>query len=225
VVLFLSAINSDKFLFLSSMSEVTKIAEKLALFLPDEGLSQVVELINKHRIVFKINRFRSTKFGDYRYDLRTGKEQISVNGDLNPYSFYFTSIHEFAHLEAYHQFGRRIKPHGQEWKNTFVRLLLEGKAADWFPEIARNELIRFMHNPKASTASDQQLFMALKKLDPNSSKDTNVVYLQELSAGTKFVLDNRVFSVIQKRRTRYLCTEDRTKRQFLVSGAAAVQLI
>jgi hypothetical protein len=207
------------------MTKQEQIYKLLTPFLPKEGINQVVGLIVKHGITFKINRKRSSKFGDYRYDFRTGKERISVNGDLNTYNFYFTAIHEFAHLEAYHKFGRKIKPHGTEWKNTFTRLLLEGKAPDWFPDGIRKELIDYMLNPKASTVGDQKLYLAFRKLDGLQSNAMNVVYLHDLSVGAKFVLNQRNFVVEKKRRTRYLCTELSTKRSYLVSGMAEVELI
>lgn len=194
-------------------------------FLPDNGINQVVDLIVKHRITFKINRKRSSKFGDYRYDYLTGKERISVNGDLNVYNFYFTAIHEFAHLEAYHQFGRKIKPHGIEWKNTFIRLLLDGDAPNWFPIDIRKELIEYMLNPKASTVGDQNLYLAFRKLDAPQIKAANIVYLHDLSAGTKFILNQRNFVLEKKRRTRYLCTELSTSRAYLVSGMAEVEVL
>jgi predicted SprT family Zn-dependent metalloprotease len=35
-----------------------------------------------------------------------------------------TLIHEISHLVAFEKFGRNIKPHGNEWKYSFQRLMI-----------------------------------------------------------------------------------------------------
>jgi predicted SprT family Zn-dependent metalloprotease len=42
--------------------------------------------------------------------------QITINGTLEPQLFFFVLTHELAHLIAFEKYGRRISPHGQEWK-------------------------------------------------------------------------------------------------------------
>ena len=196
---------------------------KLSKFVPEQGLKQVVDLIFEHRVKFKITRSRKSKFGDYRYDPKTKNEQISVNGDLNPYSFYFTTIHEFAHLIAFQTYGRNIAPHGEEWKHTFSSLLLKGEVLFWFPVEIRPRLKSYMSNPKASTASDHDLYLALRNYDAAPIHVLNKVYLRHLARGNTFVLNERKFVLIEKRRTRYLCKELPTNREYLVSGLAEVE--
>ena len=48
-----------------------------------------------------------------------------MNGDLNPYSFLITTLHEFAHLHTFQQHGNRVNPHGDEWKTNFRKLLID----------------------------------------------------------------------------------------------------
>jgi hypothetical protein len=207
------------------MSKRELFAQKLAKFLPEKGLNQVVDLIFEHQVKFKITRSRKSKFGDYRFNPADKSEQISVNGDLNPFAFYFTTIHEFAHLIAFKTYGRNIAPHGEEWKHAFSSLLLKGEVMFWFPLEIRPRLKNYIANPKASTASDQELYLALRNYDAAPLHESNKVYLRQLTRGKSFVLDDRKFVLIEKRRTRYLCQELTTKREFLVSGLAEVEEI
>ena len=52
-----------------------------------------------------------------------GYTKITVNGDLNPYSFLITTIHEFAHLVTFEEYQGRVKPHGKEWQLTYSKML------------------------------------------------------------------------------------------------------
>jgi len=206
------------------MSKREQFTLSLSKYVPEQGLMQVVGLIFEHRVRFKITKSRKTKLGDYRFDSRDNSEQISVNGNLNPYSFYFTTIHEFAHLVAFQTYGRRIAAHGEEWKHTFTMLLLKGDVMHWFPMEIRPLLKKYMENPKASTASDHGLYMALRKYDTQLSSEKNTVYLHELPRGQVFVVNDRKFILGEKRRTRYLCKEWQSGREFLVSGLAEVEI-
>ncbi len=196
--------------------------QKLSKFLPKDGLKQVVDLIFEHQIKFKITNSRKSKFGDYRFDPRDNSEQISVNGDLNPYAFYFTTIHEFAHLVAFKVYGRNIAPHGEEWKHTYSMMLMKGNVLHWFPMDIRPQLKKYIANPKASTASDHELFLALRNYDRSPDNASNTLYLRQLSHGKTFILNDKKFRMIEKRRTRYLCLELHSNREFLVSGLAQV---
>jgi SprT protein len=200
-------------------------SQKLSKYLPEKGLKHVVDLIFEHRVRFKISQVRKTKFGDYRYNPEDDSEQISVNGNLNPYSFYFTTIHEFAHLIAFKTYGRRIAPHGEEWKHTFSILLMKGEVLHWFPIDIRPRIKSYMNNPKASTASDHDLFIALRKYDQHQNPSDKPLYLHELKRGQVFALNKRQFVLGEKRRTRYVCKEFHSGRDFLVSGLAEVEII
>ena len=72
----------------------------LSKYLPANFIEIVVELLVKHPVKFRVAKPRKTKLGDFRAN-RDGLHQITVNGDLNPYSFLITTIHEFAHLVTF----------------------------------------------------------------------------------------------------------------------------
>ena len=197
-----------------------KIAEALKKFVPDEAIPYLIELMFSHHVNFKVTKPRATKHGDFRPKHNGKPHRITVNGDLNPYAFLITTIHEFAHLTTYEHFGRHVKSHGREWQNEFRKLLIPIIERKILPHNVEAALNRSLHNLKASTCTDVGLYRALKEYD---HFDDNLVLLEQLEKDEKFRLGKRIFKRGELRRTRFLCEEIPTKREFLVSGLAEVE--
>ncbi|MBQ0787816.1 MAG: SprT-like domain-containing protein, partial [Oceanihabitans sp.] len=87
-------------------------------YIPAQAIPYVLNLLKHDNLVVKVKKERKTRHGDYR-KLPNNKHQITINANLNSYRFLITLIHEIAHLEAFTKYGRFIKPHGKEWKQTF----------------------------------------------------------------------------------------------------------
>ena len=88
-----------------------ELAEKIKKFVPDGTEHYVVDLLAKHKIQLKLNKPRISKFGDYRSPARHDNyHRITVNKDLNPYSFLTTFLHEVAHLTAFEKYRHSIDP-------------------------------------------------------------------------------------------------------------------
>ncbi|MFC0604755.1 SprT-like domain-containing protein [Winogradskyella pulchriflava] len=188
-------------------------------FLPDDAQSQVKSLLAKDNLVIKVKKERKTKHGDYR-QLPNGKHQITVNANLNRYRFLITLIHEIAHFEAYNRFGRFIKPHGKEWKSTFQHLMLPFLRPEVFPIELLPLLANHFKNPKASSDTDTQLALALKRLDEREDK----TFVFEVPLGKTFKLYNdRVFKRGNKRRKRFECVEVKTGKLYLFNPNAEVE--
>lgn len=198
-----------------------KIKEQLIKFLPEEGIDQVVDLISKHKVKFKVSKPRLTKLGDYRSPNTDGYHRITVNGNLNKYAFFLTSIHEFAHLENQLVHGNRVSAHGKEWKSIFSILLKEGKVDVWFPDDIKKSITRYIKNPKASSCGDHDLFQALRKYDKRQSSPL----LKELEHGAHFILQDRVFQKGEMLRKRVKCKEIHSGKLYLVNAIAEVVLI
>ena len=194
----------------------------LQRYLPDPFVEMVIDLLMTYTVQFKIVKPRKTKLGDFRAKNNHGKPQITVNGDLNPYSFLVTTLHEFAHLTVYLEHGHRVAPHGKEWKLHYTRLLLPVIDHPETPEVLRAALLRSTTNMKASSCTDQQLQRTLHTFD---SRNDNLTRLEELPKNSIFALNGRTFQKGILRRTRYMCTEVHSKRQFLVSALAHVELL
>ncbi len=164
---------------------------------------------------FSITRKRQTKLGDYRYLKSKNHHKITVNGDLNPYSFLVTYIHEYAHLYVQVNYKSRLMPHGLQWKKAFRELMQPMLNESIFPKAILLPLQKHMDNPKASSHADPKLYFALKQFDNATPADASYLYM--LTTGEKFQLNGRFFKVIQQKRTRVLCKDLKNGKNYLVS--------
>jgi len=196
-----------------------KVMEGFKKFLPLGFEEIVVDLFLASPINFKIVPPRKTKLGDFRMGSTLQKPQITINGDLNPYSFLITTLHEFAHLHTFQQYGNRVNPHGEEWKSNFRKLLIPIIDSKKLPKDIEHALVDSLVSIKASSCTDMKLSRILKKYD--EMKD-GIELLERLPKNTIFALNGREFIKGELRRKRYLCEETISKRQFLVNALAEV---
>lgn len=187
-------------------------------FVPPTSVTLLSKYLRQWEVNLVITRKRVTKHGDFRA-LHEGGHQITVNEMPNPYRFLITTLHEIAHLVAYKNFGRTIKPHGKEWKITYKKIMLPFLTPNIFPEALLEILQSHFRNPKASSDADFKLVMALNKFDPVNEKN----YIFELERGEVFEIHNgRRFIRGKKRVKRYECREVDTLRIYLFSPHAQV---
>ena len=190
-------------------------------FIPTASQPLVTELLAIDNLIVKVKNERKTRHGDYR-ELPNGKHQITVNSNLNCYRFLITLIHEIAHFEAYKRYGRFIKPHGKEWKQTFQHLMLPFLHPEIFPSELLPLLAKHFKNPKASSDTDTELSFALKQFNEDNDK----TYVFEVPLDKTFKIHNgRVFRMGNKRRKRYECMEVTTSKLYLFNPNAEVELI
>ncbi|MEO4006432.1 MULTISPECIES: SprT-like domain-containing protein [unclassified Flavobacterium] len=195
--------------------------DKLAPYIPEHALDAVFELIKLNRVHLKIVNERVTRHGDYRKH-PDGYHQITVNASLNKYRFFMTLIHEIAHLVAFEKYGRNIKPHGDEWKNTFQRLMVPFLRPEIFPNQLLPLLARHFRNPKASSDTDATLALALKQFDPANDKN----YIFEIPYGSIFRIHNgRIFKKGAQRIKRFECMELNSGKVYLFNPNAEVELL
>ena len=189
--------------------------------IPSKAKTQVEEYLSLWKIDIKIVSKRKTKHGDYR-KTKFGTHQITINEGSNPYRFLITLIHELAHFIAFQKFGYRIKPHGEEWKTTFQRLMLPLIHPEIFPENLLKAVAYHFKNPKASSDTDFNLVMALSEFDPISNK----THIFELEKGTFFsIADGRKFRLGKRRVKRFECYEISTQKKYIFSPHAEVKVI
>jgi len=193
----------------------------LQKYLPERAVAPCFELIKIYKVNLRIVNQRVTRHGDYR-KLADGGHQITVNATENKYRFLITLIHEIAHLVAFEKFGRGVKPHGTEWKQTFQHLMLPFIRPEIFPARLLPLLATHFKNPKASSSTDANLSIALKAFDSPNAKN----YVFELPPGCIFRLYNgKLFRRGKKRVKRYECIELATGRLYLFQPNAEVELV
>lgn len=194
----------------------------LLKYLPERAVEPCLALIQENGVHLKIVNERVTRHGDYQ-QTPNGKHKITVNATLNKYRFLITLIHEIAHLIAFEKFGRRIKPHGKEWKRTFQHLMLPFIRPEIFPAQLLPLLAKHFRNPKASSSTDARLSIALKSFDEQQSDKS---YVFELPLGSVFRLYNgKLYKKGNRRTKRYECIEIETGKMYLFQPNAQVELI
>jgi hypothetical protein len=195
--------------------------EVLSKYIPEHAVAPIFELIKVNSVHLKIVNERVTRHGDYRRH-PDGFHQITVNASLNKYRFLITLIHEIAHLVAFEKYGRNIKPHGDEWKLTFQRLMVPFIRPEIFPSQLLPLLARHFRNPKASSDTDATLSLALKQFDPVNDKN----YIFEIPYGSVFRIHNgKIFKKIALRTKRYECIEVNSGRIYLFNPNAEVEVL
>lgn len=193
----------------------------LEKYIPEHSVEPVFELIKANQVHLKIVNERLTRHGDYRKGL-SGKHEITVNTSLNKYRFLITLIHEISHLVAFEKFGRNIKPHGDEWKLTFQKLMVPFIRPEIFPNQLLPLLARHFRNPKASSDTDATLALALKQFDPENDKN----YIFEIPFGSIFRIQNgKIFKKVALRLKRFECLEISSGRTYLFNPNAEVELL
>lgn len=199
-----------------------ELSIRIKQFLPEGTELYVVDLLVQYKIQLKLNKPRSSRFGDYRSPLRhDNHHRITVNKDLNPYSFLTTFLHEVAHLTAYEKYRHSIDPHGREWKQEFKILLEPVVIHHQLPEDIMISLKRYMHNPSASSCSDKSLIKVLSRYDRDQKP-----LLEQLPLGAVFRLDSgRVFKKGKKLRSWYQCFEQPGNKEYRVSGISKVEIL
>lgn len=195
----------------------------LHAYLPEGSFDDVVIYITQYKVHLTITRERQTVLGDYRNKYLNKNHRISVNGNLNKYSFLITLLHELGHLVAYEKYGNRIAAHGAEWKREFGKILAGFVSKKIFPADIEKEVLLTLKNPAASSCGEASLLRVLKKYDPHRP---GFFLLEELPGESLFKIKNgRVYRKGNRIRKRFLCEDVSSKKKFLFSPVAEVQLV
>ncbi|MDO6802291.1 SprT-like domain-containing protein [Wenyingzhuangia sp. 1_MG-2023] len=193
---------------------------QLISYIPDAAKESLDHLLKEYPFHLKITRGRKTKRGDFRATKPI--PSITINNNLSKEQFLITLVHEIAHLYTYHEYPK-AKPHGKEWKHCFQKLMLPFLNTQIFEDSLLKLLAQHFKNPKATTDSDPKLAVQLQlKKNP---LDMDKCFIFDLEPGNLFQFNQRVFKILNKRRTRYECLEVKTKKRFLINGSASVQVI
>lgn len=194
-----------------------KVLEK---YVPADAAAIISRWIDYFQCEFKVSKSRNSKLGDYRPPFRGKGHRISVNYNLNPYAFLVTTVHEFAHLQTWNEHKQLARPHGQEWKDNFRKMMRPFFDKKVFPSDINKAIISYLNNPAASSCSDLNLLRALQKYDQRTD---DTVTVERLPVNSLFQMKNgRIFRKEAQIRKRYRCVEIKTGLVYLFNPLAEV---
>jgi SprT protein len=190
-------------------------------YLPATAVQYSVGLWLENKFNFKVTKPRASKLGDYCYQPGQG-HSITVNSNLNKYSFLITYLHEIAHLHVQKASFRRKAPHGKEWKSAFRQLLLPVMSLEVFPLPVLKALEVYIKNPTASTGTHSMLANSLLLYDTLAE---GKILLSTIAETHLFSLNGRIFEKGPLRRTRFLCKDKKSGRNYIILGRALVEKV
>jgi SprT protein len=205
------------------MSKKEVPIDQLQDYLPPGTYGPVLNYLRQYKVHLTVARERKSILGDYRHRTHHTNHRISVNGNLNSYSFLITLLHELAHLLTFEQYANNVLSHGREWKNIYAGLLAQFLQHKVFPPDIEAELIRSLRNPAASTCAEDGLLRILRKYD---EKESHHRLVEEIPLNGLFrTNDGRVFKKEEQLRKRFKCTEVKTGKVYLFSPVYEVEVV
>ncbi len=197
-------------------------------YIPGNAMDMLIVCLQGHKLDCRIARKRATKTGDFRPAGKGQPPRITVNGDLNPYAFLLTLVHEIAHFFVYLDTEKaniflirkhRPRPHGKEWKKRFTGLMQPFISMNVFPPEIEKAMVSYFEDPKATASGDSRLQRLFQALDPPG----DLIRITEIQEGAFFKTGSgRVFLKMDKLRKRYRCKCFKTNRLYLFSPEAMI---
>ena len=218
------------------MTQLERNKSILRKYIPDQTVDIIGAWIYKYNFKLKIKKSRASKIGDYTPPQSGKNHTITVNHDLNKYSFFVTLVHEIAHLITWEKHKGRVYAHGPEWKSEYSKLLNQFLAMNLslpeeeklFPEDIYSALKSHTFSPAAASCSDLNLSRVLEKYN----NDLETVLLERIAAGASFRIalaknkySKDIYIKGEKRRTRFKCTHTHNKKEYLIHALCKVILV
>ena len=186
--------------------------------LPPVSIPYCYDLWKRYPFELKLRNPRQTKVGDF-CSRRGQKPVITLNREMNPFLFLVTYIHEFSHHAVHIVYSNLPEAHGKEWKLAFKTFMGPIMDMNLFPDDLQHALLTHLKDPKASSFSDSRLTQLFRKHDGGES-----IILQQIESGKAFTLHGKIFRKGKLLRKRFLCTEVKSGREYLVPGDAEITI-
>ncbi|HEY2721261.1 MAG TPA: SprT-like domain-containing protein [Chitinophagaceae bacterium] len=197
--------------------------DQLQKFLPPNTYEAVLQYLQVYKVHLTVAQERKSILGDYRHRTHFSNHRISVNGNLNKFSFLITLLHELAHLLTFEQHGHEVLSHGREWKMIYGKLLQQFIKNKIFPVDIERELLMSLKNPAATSCAEDGLIRILRNYD---DAKTHLRLVEEIAENGVFRCnDGRVFKRGRKMRKRFQCIELKTGKVYLFSPVYEVEAV
>lgn len=195
-------------------TDLARLRERL----PGPAFPVVLDWLRANPVVVRIARPRTSKLGDFSAARGDRPHRISVNGDLNPYAFLVTLVHEFAHCEVVTMLRQWRDPHGPAWKVAYHRLMRPFLNLSVFPPDVLEALHRHLLNAPASSCTDHRLIRVLRRYDPAPGR-----MLEQLGERTIFRFNDRLYVKGPRMRKRYRCRCLNDRRTYFIDPTVEVE--
>jgi hypothetical protein len=183
----------------------------LKRYIPEQSVDSVEGWLKNYSIRLRLRSSRRSRMGSYHPPHNGHSHYISVNQDLHSYAFLIILVHEIAHAVTWDRYQNRVKPHGNEWKNTFRTFMQPLLDKALFPDDIAFALKNYLNKTYASTVTDPFLTRVLQKY-----QNEGMTLLEDLPLHALFrVHDGRTFKKLEKVRKRYRCLCLKSKRLYL----------
>jgi hypothetical protein len=202
---------------------MSKDKDILRSYIPEKSIDAVCDLLDLFPTRLKIVNPRKQIHGSYRKPkTKTDCHLITVNKDLNSYTFLITLLHEIAHLQAF--VNHKLLGHDNVWKNCFAILLRQFISLNVFPNDIRSALEKHIQNIKSSDFLDISLTKTLQEYDKKSSLFQEAITLEEIPEKTVFLFGNKKMEKQTLIRKYYLCKELKTNKLYRCHPLMKVRL-
>ena len=203
--------------------EFSSFEEVLAKYVPPEALVEVCRLLNEGKIFLKIVPHRKSIQGSYYIPTARRRHFITINNDLNPYTFLITLLHEIAHAHAWEK--HKVKGHQTEWKICFKQLLNHFIQLDAFPAEIQMALEQHVEKIKYSDIVDINLTKLLRKYDNNPTPDSKTKALHEIPKNAVFLHNKAIFRKGELLRKYILCKNLINNKMYRCHPLMMVQVV
>tara|TARA_B100001057_G_scaffold372259_1_gene376441 strand:+ start:261 stop:842 length:582 start_codon:yes stop_codon:yes gene_type:complete len=192
--------------------------KNISSFIPKQAYKKINKWLSSFDCKVIITNPRQTKLGDYRSPNNDKNHIISINNNLNKYSFLITLTHEIAHMMIWERYKNNVKPHGNEWKEMFKKLMINFIPV--FPNDIQQCLAIHLKNPKSSCSADYTLVKVLRKYNK-----IPMLTISDIPDGRIFLTPNGKRYIKEKKiRTRFQCKSLDNNRTYLFNPLAEVQI-
>jgi SprT protein len=194
--------------------------QRLIPYLGEEAAIFIDNYTKNLRFHLKITKERATKFGDYCPPRDNKKQRITINGNLDKYSFLITLLHELAHLRLFEKNSNLIKPHGKEWKNVFTQLLFLAINQSLFPPLISQAINKYYIVKQSYTHTSRiyilnSIYKTLNQAIP--------IRLETVPIKSTVVLENGMTVIkIEQKRTRCICKDIANKKLYSIHKSVEV---
>lgn len=196
----------------------------LAPHLPTPALPHVAGFLFNNKISLVFSRPRQTKLGDYSFPnlLKKHGHRISINANLDKNTFLWVMLHEIAHYQVFVAFGKRPKPHGDEFQTAFAKNLRFFNERHCFPAETEKLVAEYYSKLPLRKSLERKIAHTFREMAGETTQQEGVL-LSKLAENSFFSIRGRIFKKLDTRRTRCKCLCLNNNRLYLVSLDARVQ--